>query len=336
MTNFRLKRNFIFGSLAIVLLFFSSINGNTQSQQSLRSSHRSKDNFDFNWQFHKGDIAIKKVLKSGGQGGISDINVEVVTKDTVIDYANSSSYMVFYPIDWKEVNLPHDWVVEGTFINDNNLGNQPAANDYLPTGIGFYRKEFEIPETDKGRKISIEFDGIFRNSTVWVNGHYLGNHKSGYTPSNYDLTDVLRYGSEGKNVILVKVDASEFEGWWYEGGGIYRHVWLVKTDRLHIARFGTFVTTPTISDAQATVSITTSLKNEYKTDKNITLISKIVDKKGLVLDTKTTSQSIDSYDETEIAQTGTINKPLLWSPETPYLYKVLTEVLENGNIIDTY
>ncbi len=103
------------------------------------------------------------------------------------------------------------------FVHNDSLGSQPAANGYLPTGIGFYRKEFEIPESDKGKKISIEFDGIFRNSTVWVNGFLMGNHQSGYIPSNYDLTDVLRYGNEGENVILVKVDAREYEGWWYEG-----------------------------------------------------------------------------------------------------------------------
>jgi beta-galactosidase len=335
MIDFRLKRHLAFGSIVFVLLLFSSIIGSTQNQQSAVSP-RAKDNFDFNWQFHRGDIATKKVLKAGGQGGITDINVEVITKDTVIDYTNSSSYKVFYQADWKEVNLPHDWVVEGTFVHDNNLGNQPAANGYLPTGIGFYRKEFEIPETDKGRKIFIEFDGIFRNSTVWVNGHYLGNHKSGYTPSNYDLTDVVRYGNEGKNVILVKVDASEYEGWWYEGGGIYRHVWLVKTDRLHVSRFGTFVTTPSITDDEATVSIQTTLKNEYKTGKNLTLVSKITDKNGIVLDTKSTNKTVEPFDESEIIQTGTIQNPLLWSPETPNLYKVLTEVSENGKIIDTY
>ena len=118
------------------------------------------------------------------------------------------------------------------------MGSQRAVSGYLPTSIGFYRKEFEIPDADKGKKISIEFDGICRNSTVWVNGHLLGNHLSGYTPSNYDLTDVLRYGNEGKNVILVKVDASDYEGWWYEGAGIYRHTWLVKRNAVHIATDG--------------------------------------------------------------------------------------------------
>ena len=324
----------------LVIVFLMSLKDfepKAQSISQIASYKRTRENFDFNWQFHKGDIAIKRVVKVGGQGGITDINVKIISrKDTIIDYTHPESSKVLNPADWKEVNLPHDWVVEGTFVHDNTLGSQPAANGYLPTGIGFYRKEFEIPESDKGKKISIEFDGIFRNSTVWVNGHLLGNHQSGYTPSNYDLTDILRYGNEGKNAILVKVDASEYEGWWYEGGGIYRHVWLIKTDRLHVARFGTYVTTPAISDAEAIVCISTTLKNEYKTGKNITLVSKIIDKKGIVLDTETASQSIPPLAEAEITQTGSIQRPMLWSPETPNLYKVLTEVFENGNIIDTY
>jgi beta-galactosidase len=297
---------------------------------------RTKENFDFNWLFHNGDIAMKKVVKVGGQGGITDVNVEVIAIDTVIDYSNPSGYKVLYPADWKQVNLPHDWAVEGSFVHDDDMGNQPAVSGYLPTGIGFYRKEFEIPESDIGRKISIEFDGIFRNSTVWVNGHLMGSHKSGYTPSNYDITDVLRYGNEGKNAILVKVDASEYEGWWYEGAGIYRHVWLIKTDRLHVERFGTYVTTPDVSESEATVTVNTRLKNEYKEHKNVQLVSKIVDQKGNILDTKTSTHTIEPYSSIELEQLGVINKPLLWSPETPNLYQVLTEVSDGVKLVDTY
>jgi beta-galactosidase len=321
---------------SFLLLSLIQIEGKSQVIQPTSLSTRTKENFDSNWQFHRGDIAMKLVVRVG-QGGITDINVPIISKkDTVIDYTNFRSSSSMFPADWKSVDLPHDWCVEGTFVHDNDLGSQPGGNGYLPTGMGFYRKEFEIPESDKGKKISIEFDGIFRNSTVWVNGHLLGNHQSGYTPSNYDLTDVLRYGNEGKNVVLVKVDATQPEGWWYEGGGIYRHVWLIKTDKLHVARFGTFVTTSSVSDAEAIVSIKTTLKNEYKTDKNVTLVSKIIDSKGVVLDSKTTVQSIAPFYPIEISQTGSIQKPLLWSPETPNLYKVLTEVSENGHVVDTY
>jgi beta-galactosidase len=318
------------------LLLLLPIDGNTRNVKQTAPSKRTKENIDFGWQFHKGDIAIKRVVRVG-QSGLTDINVQVIAcKDTVIDYTDFKSSAIFYPPDWQTVNLPHDWLVEETFVHDDDIGSQPAGNGYLPTGIGFYRKEFEIPETDKGRKISIEFDGIFRNSTIWVNGHLLGNHESGYTPSNYDLTDVLRYGNEGKNIILVKVDAREYEGWWYEGCGIYRHVWLIKTDRLHVDRFGTYVTTPAVSDDEAAVRINTTLKNEHKTVKTVTLVSKIVDSKGIVLVSKTSSRSIEPFSKTEISQTGSVQKPLLWSPETPNLYKVLTDVSENGNVVDTY
>src|SRR5659263_151338 len=333
--NKRLIRLVAFYCVAFALLLLGYLEGNAQNSQPTISGKRDREKFDFSWQFHKGDIAMKRVVKAGGQGGLTDINVKIISKgDTTIDYSNVESAKIFFPHDWKEVNVPHDWIVENSFVKDNSMGSQPAVSGYLPTGIGFYRKEFEIPEADKGKKISIEFDGIFRNSTVWVNGHLLGNHQSGYTPSNYDLTNVLRYRNEGKNAILVKVDATQPEGWWYEGAGIYRHVWLIKTDRLHVARFGTYVTTPTVSDAESTVNIQTTLKNEYKTTKNVTLVSKIINKKGLVIDTKTSTLSISPLDQTEVSQTGTIEKPLLWSPETPNLYKILTEVVENGNIVD--
>jgi beta-galactosidase len=331
------RRLIILNPACGVLIFLLSLTINGKTQEIKKDlPGRTRECFDADWQFHKGDIAMKRVVKVGCQGGITDINVNVIGKDTAIDYTDIRSATIFNPKDWRVVNLPHDWVVEDSFIHDNALGSQPAANGYLPTGIGFYRKEFEIPETDKGRKVTIEFDGIFRNSTVWVNGSLIGNHLSGYTPSNYDLTDVLRYGNEGKNVILVKVDAGEYEGWWYEGGGIYRHVWLIKTDRLHVTRFGTYVTTPDISETAATVSIKTTLKNEHKTEKAISLVSKILDKKGNVVDMRITSHTIASLEQIEIAQNGTIPKPMLWSPETPNLYKVLTEISESGKIMDTY
>ena len=127
-----------------------------------------------------------------------------------------------------------------------------------------------------------------------------------------------------KNVILVRVDARTFEGWWYEGCGIYRHTWIVKTDKLHVGRFGTYITTPVVTDIKADVDIKTTLKNEYKSARNITLVSKITDNKNVVLDTKSTTQSIAPLSQIDIEQKGLIQRPLLWSPETPKLYKVLT------------
>lgn len=330
MTHFFFK---LFINLVAALLMLTSVSAQTP---------RARENFDFDWQFHKGDITIGRAIKAGKYGGLTDINVKVVKNEAdKIAYSDKNKAAVYNPADWTNVNLPHDWAIENEFVNDGSkvIDGAPeglVSHGFLPVGIGFYRKEFTIPADDEGKKISIEFDGIFRNSTVWVNGHLMGNHPSGYTPSFYDLTDVLRYGNEGGNVILVKVDATEFEGWWYEGCGIYRHVWLVKTDRLHVSRFGTYVTTPVISAKEAEVSIRTTLKNEYRNPKSVTLISKITDGNGTVLDTRTSNQTIAALEETEIAQMGRVTEPLLWSPETPNLYKVLTEVKEGGKTIDTY
>jgi beta-galactosidase len=322
--------------ISVLLLIISSAGQAQNEPQSVRGK-RVRDCFDFNWMFHKGDITMKYTFKAGKYAGLTDTNINVITDgSTEVDYTDLKKPTAFKLSDWRKVDLPHDWSVEGTFVNDNSLGSQPAATGYLPTGIGFYRKEFEILGEDKGKKISIEFDGIYRNSSVWVNGNFLGNHPDGYTPSYYDLTDVLRYGTEGKNVILVRVDGRESEGWWYDGCGIYRHVWLTKTDRAHVDRFGTYITTPSVTEATAVIDIKTTVKNEYTVYKNILLVSKIADNKGVILDTITSTVSIAPFSQTEISQKGSVQKPSLWSPETPVLYKVLTEVFENGDIKDTY
>lgn len=125
-------------------------------------SQRVRESFDWNWQFHKGDIAIKLAVKAGMQGGLSDVNVKRVEgEEVIIAYTDRNKVAEYKPADWQDVNLPHDWLVEEPIVHDNNIGSQPAGNGFRPTGIGFYRKEFEIPESDKGKKISIEFDGIF-------------------------------------------------------------------------------------------------------------------------------------------------------------------------------
>ncbi|MGZ3750963.1 MAG: beta-galactosidase GalA, partial [Mucilaginibacter sp.] len=134
-----------------------AIKGIAQNAQQTGLSKRSKECFDFSWQFHKGNIAIKRAVKAVGYGGLTDINVKVETnKEAVVAYADVDKAVVFKPEDWREVNLPHDWCVEGPFVNDKSIGSAPAVSGYLPGGISFYRKEFEIPEIDKGKKITIE------------------------------------------------------------------------------------------------------------------------------------------------------------------------------------
>ena len=297
---------------------------------------RVREKFDFNWMFCKGDISIGKAVKAGMHGGVTDIGKLKRGEWNEIAFTDKSQKAEFDEKNWQEVNLPHDFCVEGNFIHDNNLGTRPASSGYLPTGIGCYRKEFKIAAEDEGKKIFLEFDGVARNAAVWVNGHDMIKHESGYTPFSIDITDVVRYGDEGINVIFVKVDAREGEGWWYEGCGIYRHVWLVKTDRLHVDRFGTYIFTPEVKEDYAKVIVRTTIKNEYKTSKSIQLISTIVDEKLNEVGKCSDIKNIDFYDVCKVEQALKIENPKLWSPEKPTLYKVITEVIEEGKLIDSY
>ena len=153
---------------------------------------------------------------------------------------------------WRQLNLPHDWSIEGEFDEKNPAGTGGGA---LPGGTGWYRKTFNVPATAKGKLVFIDFDGVYRNSEVWINGHYLGKRPYGYSSFEYDLTPFLNYGSQ-KNVIAVKVDNSEQpNSRWYSGSGIYRNVWLTTIEKVHVDHWGTYVTTPGVSEQSATVKI---------------------------------------------------------------------------------
>lgn len=304
-------------------------------------SSREMENFDNGWQFHLGNFEIGRAVKSGKYGGITDWTEQQPDQVITIAYNDKDKAPAYNPQDWRDVSLPHDWCVEQPFVNDASVVVDGApkglvSHGFLPVGIGFYRKEFSIPEEDLGKIISIEFEGIFRNSTVWVNGHLLGSHPSGYIPSCYNLTDVLRYGDEGRNVILVRVDARDFEGWWYEGAGIYRHVWLQKTSPLHVARFGTFVTTPVVSENKAVVAVETTVQNDLDHTQDCRLAQTITDAGGNIVARFEADISVSSCDSKVIRQSTGIDRPLLWSPETPDLYQLLTRILVDGKEVDRY
>lgn len=295
-----------------------------------RTRGRSRECLDRGWFFHKGDVPIPYSVKAGMTGGLTDYwgTQEGEWPDTL--YEGNQMDKALDPAQWAKVDLPHDWCVEGDYDR-----TAEHYHGFLPVGIGCYRKVFELPASDLGKKIYVEFDGVMRNSTVWVNGHLIGTHPSGYTSFFYDLTDVLRYGEEGKNVIFVRVDAREYEGWWYEGCGIYRHVWLLKTDPLHVGHWGTYVTTPRITAESAEVRIRTTVLNEYASDKLCELESKIVDASGQVVATVSAKATLAAGTEREFEQTLTVPQPQLWSPDTPYLYRLLTEVRNENEEVDT-
>ena len=240
--------------------------------------------------------------------------------------------------EWKAVDLPHDWVVDLPFEAkaSHSHGYKTVGFKYPETSVGWYRKTFTVPAGDEGKHFAIQFDGIFRDARIWVNGFYLGNEPSGYATQVYDISEYLNYGEE--NLVCVRVDATVEEGWFYEGAGIYRHVWLDVTSPVHVAPFGTFVHS-TLSDSfdTAFVTVETSVRNGSAAPADYTLRHTLVDAGGhVVCSTLVSGHSVLAKAESRTERTFTVDKPHLWSPSDPYLYKVLTEVLQDAVVMDTY
>ncbi len=234
---------------------------------------------------------------------------------------------------WRVLNVPHDWSIEGEFSPDHPAGTGGGA---LPGGIGWYRKSFSIPNTDKGKLVFIDFDGVYRNSEVWINGHYLGKRPYGYTSFRYELTPYLKYGKE-QNVIAVKADNSQQpNSRWYSGSGIYRNVRLVKINKLHVDHWGTYITTPSVSEQKAKVVIQTKVRNNYPENKSILLRTTIYSKSGKRAAATQTKKILAKNSVEEITQNLDVTKPKLWSIENPNLYNALTTIIVDGRIKDYY
>ncbi len=249
--------------------------------------------------------------------------------DSVTDYTkvqNSKS-------DWRKLNLPHDWSIEFPFDSTSPSGNHGGA---LRGGLGWYKKKFVLPASSKNKEVSIDFDGVYMNSDVWVNGHYLGNRPYGYSSFRYLLTPYLKFGSE-ENTFLVKVNnLQQPNSRWYSGSGIYRNVWLVTTNKIHVNHWGTFITTPIINKQQASVVLNTQVVNSIGQKKSITLTTIIYDKSNKQVAQKTTTaiSLIDSL--TVVKQQLTVALPHLWSVTDPYLYKAVTTITADGKLVDEY
>ncbi|HYW69914.1 MAG TPA: beta-galactosidase GalB [Pyrinomonadaceae bacterium] len=259
-------------------------------------------NFDQDWRFHLGDVA--------------------AAKDT--DFDDSQ---------WRQLNLPHDWSIEGQFDENNPAGTGGGA---LPGGLGWYRKTFSVPAGAKGKLVFIEFDGVYRNSEVWINGQYLGKRPYGYSSFQYELTPFLKYGSPN-NVIAVKVDnAQQPNSRWYSGSGIYRNVWLTTIDKLHVDQWGTYVTTPAVSEQSANVAIVTRVRNESANRAPVSLANIIYDANGREVARAVEKNIFADAGQVEVRQTIAVAHPALWSDERPYLYKVVSELQQNGRTVDRY
>lgn len=239
----------------------------------------------------------------------------------------------FNDANWRVLNLPHDWSIEGQFSEQHLSTTQGGA---LPTGLAWYRKSFSMPATAQNKVVWIEFDGVYRNSEVWINGHYLGKRPSGYTSFRYELSKFLKYWKE-KNVIAVKVDNSEQpNSRWYTGSGIYRNVRLVITSQIAIDQWGVFTTTPKVSQEEAEINVEVNLLNRTKKNQVVDIQNIIVDSEGKVIVSELT-KNLSLKDSTgKYFQQLKIKKPQLWSIEKPYLYKVITKVFQQNQEIDVY
>ena len=234
---------------------------------------------------------------------------------------------------WRRLELPHDWSIEGSFSEQNPAGTGGGA---LPGGLGWYRKTFTVPATAKGKLIFIEFDGVYRNSEVWLNGHYLGKRPYGYSTFEYELTPYLVYGAQ-RNVIAVKVDNSQQpNSRWYSGSGIYRNVWLTTLDPVHVEHWGTYVTTPEVNDQLATVEVKTKVSNGSNSSALVNLTTIIQDASGREVARAWERNVAARGSHVEASQTLKVSAPLLWSDDRPYLYKVISQLEQGGRVVDRY
>ena len=290
-------------------------------------------------------VLVENTGGSGGIAGASVYNRPALWEDDPGMRSVETAALDFDDSGWEEVRVPHDFVVGGEFHPrgaDKPGGKRPGFNElwydrdhgYKPKGVGWYRRTFELPAADRGKRIWLEFDGVYRNSDVWINGEWAGHNWSGYTGFHYDITDAANFG--GKNVVTVRADADWDEGWWYEGGGIYRHVWLTKLDPLHVGHWGTFVTTPEVSGELAEVNVETTVVNKGAEPLECTLTSAVIDREGNRVAAAAAAESIPAGQELAFSQSVEIPAPVLWSLEDPYLYTMETTVETGGRVTDRY
>lgn len=254
-------------------------------------------------------VMLENVDCQAGALGIVTWKPEISLEATAANYDDAT---------WSKVELPHDYVVEGVFDPKAD-----RSHGYLPVDVGWYRKTFTLPQSDRGRQLWVDFDGVYRNCTVWLNGKQLGTHQSGFTSFRYDITEAANYG--GENLLTVRVDPRTWESWWYDGGGIYRHVWLNKANSVFVAPLGTYVTSK-VADNQAEITIQTTLINRSAQSAELKLHSKILTSQGQDVGITTADISLPPGTSKEITQTVTVLKPNLWSVETPNMYQLVSAV----------
>ncbi len=264
-------------------------------------------------------LAISLSLRLAAQSQRQSISADLNWKFTLADPAGAEA-PAFDDSAWTTVSLPHDWSIASA-PNPKNPGG--AGEGFYPGGIGWYRKAFFAPGSWQGKRVSVEFDGVYQHATVYLNGKRLGFHAYGYTSFRFDLTPSLRYG--GSNILAVRVDNSaQPNSRWYSGSGIYRHVRLVVTAPIHIAHWGVFVTTPQVSSTRAHVAIQTQLVSRSTAPAHLTLETTLIDSAGRSVGVARSTFDLAPQQGTTEQQTIAVSNPSLWSPTSPTLYRAIS------------
>ncbi len=294
------NKNLVLGFIILLcsLICIGGITGKSEKTNELKfnKNGRTLILFDSSWRFHLGDIP-----------------------DAEKNYFNDSS--------WRSLNLPHDWSIEdisgtGASVDSNAIGG--ASTGYMIGGTGWYRKTFYVGDEIKGKSIRIQFDGIYMIADVWLNGISLGTHPYGYTCFSYDITSKLAQGK--LNTLAVRVKNEGRNSRWYSGSGIYRHVWITATEKLHVDQWGTCITTPEVTNDFAKVNVKINLINESAEEIDALLVTRVLKNDGTEVAVKESSRKISGKTGAEFTQDMNITNPLLWSVESPSLYTVVNEV----------
>lgn len=303
----------------VLIIFFLFAITNVMAQE--------KISLDEDWKFHFGHAAnVEKDFDYSKTALLHKSNV----------FATTIVHPKFIDSTWQKINVPHDWAVELPFVKSEQVemdshGYKPVGGAYPETSIGWYRKHFSVDKSKSNKRFELQFDGIYRNAEIWLNGFYVGTNFSGYVGNSFDVSDYMNFDNE--NVLVIRVDATQYEGWFYEGAGIYRHVWLNCTDKTFIPEDGVFVHS-NVKGNNAEVTIETTVQNNDLKNSNSIVYSYITDRNGKILvKTKKQKVNLGILKNQTIKQHLQLKNPELWSLENPYLYRVVSVLKSENQII---
>lgn len=298
------------------------------AQQNNTSISRQSVSLNKNWKFHLGSA----------NNPSKDFDYGIVRNFTIAGGGGGAVVPKFDDSKWRTVNVPHDWAVELPFeyhkhFDVQSHGYRPVGGFYPDNSIGWYRKHFTADKAKEGQRFVIRFEGVYRDFKIWVNNNYIGSNFSGYAESSFDITDFIEFSED--NVIVVRVDATQYEGWFYEGAGIYRNVFLETYNTVHIPEYGVYVSAK-VDKSKALVQAQTSVKNQEGKTVDCSVVSYVIDSKGnKVTKSLTEKLTVKNNEIGKIAQKLSINKPELWDLDTPNLYRLVSIVKKNGITTDS-